>query len=482
MLRVGPRATPTTEPYHIHRMTLLWAIIVGGLLVGPILLIAGVRGRRVDDHPLCGRCRYDLVGSPGVARCPECGGDLTLPKSRRWGNRRKRRVLMVLGLTILIPALSGGGLLAYHTARDTDWTKYKPLWLLRSDLQSGQPSSRQAAEQEILRRLNADKFSRRAVSDMVDDFLDIQADETATWRKFYGDFIETAWLKEKLAHDDLVRYLETAANDALSLAMRPRVRQNSSVMYALRISPTRASSLGTFTLHLRRGVVRLSDGRVFEEKQRFSKRTLAATGWSSHGSWIQFNVPQGKYTLEVEAEYVIPEPLTEVSLSTVAEWDLALQTEEYIISWPHNFSIPIEVVPEDHPVVDLIDDDSLAEEIRRAITTPRVVIWQRREGTVAHVLVHARDLPVEVAFDVLLRTGDREWLASHVVSRRGSLRRAITRGIPPLIGFPDDITTVDLVLRTNPLLVDDMPGTSAIWKGEIVFKDVVLQHPVQPDR
>src|SRR5688572_29100978 len=34
------------------------------LIAATVLLIAGLRGRRVDDHPLCRRCGFDLVGSP----------------------------------------------------------------------------------------------------------------------------------------------------------------------------------------------------------------------------------------------------------------------------------------------------------------------------------------------------------------------------------------------------------------------------------
>jgi hypothetical protein len=43
-------------------------------LAGLILLVLGVRGWRIDDHPVCRRCRFDLVGVyPAIGACPECG-------------------------------------------------------------------------------------------------------------------------------------------------------------------------------------------------------------------------------------------------------------------------------------------------------------------------------------------------------------------------------------------------------------------------
>ena len=47
---------------------------LGSMLVGAILMILGVRGKRINDHPTCRDCRFDLSGVyPGVVTCPECG-------------------------------------------------------------------------------------------------------------------------------------------------------------------------------------------------------------------------------------------------------------------------------------------------------------------------------------------------------------------------------------------------------------------------
>src|SRR4051812_37949123 len=76
------------------------AVIVGAvfLLGGIFLLVFGVRGRRVDDHPVCRKCGFDLYGRPEEStRCSECGTDLRKRRTVRVGNRKKRRRVAGMG-------------------------------------------------------------------------------------------------------------------------------------------------------------------------------------------------------------------------------------------------------------------------------------------------------------------------------------------------------------------------------------------------
>jgi ribosomal protein L37E len=57
--------------------------------VGLALTFRGLRGVRLDDHPLCRRCGYDLYGAPaGTTTCTECGADLARPRAMKIGHRR----------------------------------------------------------------------------------------------------------------------------------------------------------------------------------------------------------------------------------------------------------------------------------------------------------------------------------------------------------------------------------------------------------
>ena len=89
-------------------------VVVCGLvvLIGMCLLAVGLRGRRVNDHPVCRRCKFDLVGLyPDAGRCPECGAPLSGRAVRR-GVRMYRPLLAGTGgaLCLLGVAIGGAGL------------------------------------------------------------------------------------------------------------------------------------------------------------------------------------------------------------------------------------------------------------------------------------------------------------------------------------------------------------------------------------
>lgn len=86
-------------------MVLALAVVFG---LGIALLALGLRGRRIDDHPVCRRCQFDLIGVfPAITRCPECGQDLSF-KTVRTGQRQKRQASVSCGIGCLSLALCSG--------------------------------------------------------------------------------------------------------------------------------------------------------------------------------------------------------------------------------------------------------------------------------------------------------------------------------------------------------------------------------------
>src|SRR5438045_2458300 len=87
---------------------LLW--LMGLIAAGAGLIILGLHGKRLNDHPVCRQCRFDLSGCPeGSVTCPECGAGLKRPGSTRIGQRRKRPVFLAVGAAaVLFPASAIG--------------------------------------------------------------------------------------------------------------------------------------------------------------------------------------------------------------------------------------------------------------------------------------------------------------------------------------------------------------------------------------
>src|SRR5436190_124026 len=132
-------------------MPLLMIILFLAAIVGVALLILGVRGRRVDDHPICRRCGFDLVGLPeGVTTCSECGADLEAKRAVVHGRRKRRPVLAVAGA---IPILAVMGIIALGTwsrATQFDLNRMKPTAWLMHEARVGGGSSNSVAWAELI--------------------------------------------------------------------------------------------------------------------------------------------------------------------------------------------------------------------------------------------------------------------------------------------------------------------------------------------
>ncbi len=100
------------------------------LLIGVVLTWLGLRGRRVDNHPICRRCRRDLFGlGSDSAACPECGADLTTYNIRT-GTRVRRSRFIYVGATLAVLGLLALTPLTMTLMLGARANGMKPLWLL----------------------------------------------------------------------------------------------------------------------------------------------------------------------------------------------------------------------------------------------------------------------------------------------------------------------------------------------------------------
>ena len=200
-------------------IALLTVIAAAGLA----LTLLGLRGRRVDDHPLCRRCGFDLTGNPDAAVCNECGADLTRKKAIRIGHRARRKLPLAAGLAVLVPCLVIAAIAGYIIARGVDVQAYKPAWLLSRELRSGDAAARDAAVAELAKRLKADALSPGAAANVVEWALAMQADRDQQWDVRWGRLVESARADAKASDEQWQRYARQGFVPELSV--RTDVRQ-----------------------------------------------------------------------------------------------------------------------------------------------------------------------------------------------------------------------------------------------------------------
>jgi hypothetical protein len=196
------------------------ALLLVLLYIGGGLFLSGWVGRAIDNHPICRACGFDLVGRPAESmRCSECGADLAARRSMRIGHRRRRPLMLSIGVVLLlIDALVLIQIVA--SANHWDWNRYKPVWLLRSELKGSDPLSQSAALQELTRRVKAGELSPAQAIAIADWSLAHLGQ--AVWQPS-AEFIEAANATKLLDRSRWTAYGRQSIS--VSLQARPVVRQ-----------------------------------------------------------------------------------------------------------------------------------------------------------------------------------------------------------------------------------------------------------------
>jgi hypothetical protein len=191
----------------MEMLTLLAAI---GAALGLVLLAFGWRGRRLDKHPLCARCGFDLFGSRRweTRECPECGANVS-GLAVRVGHRQARAGAVYGGLALLTPTMLVITAAAYVQVRGIDLTPRKPSWWLTYEL-SGADASVDPAFIELAKRFQTKSLADKHIVDVVDYCLDNQGDRGVPWSAGWGAFVEASHAAGKIKEDRWERYAKQA--------------------------------------------------------------------------------------------------------------------------------------------------------------------------------------------------------------------------------------------------------------------------------
>ena len=188
-------------------MGLFISLLVGlawfTFVLGGVLAWVGWRGRRINDHPTCRKCGFDLVGHAAAlsgsggepvsaARCPECGTALGAPKAIRIGQRVRRSRFLAIGLVMVLIGGVGVGASAFATAAKTNWNTYKPTWLLVLEAENPSPGGGQGVYTELVLRHTASpaSFAGERADRLVAVVLRVQGDRAAIWHPAMGQLLE----------------------------------------------------------------------------------------------------------------------------------------------------------------------------------------------------------------------------------------------------------------------------------------------------
>lgn len=190
------------------------------LLAGVLLILLGRRGRKINNHPQCTWCGFDLVGVyPAAVTCPECGAGLARThgqKPVRQGVRVRQPILIATGLALVLIAAAPLGLFTYAAITGTPIAKHLPLRGLELMANLGNQTRADEAAAELTDRLLKKSLDAEQSKRAVAIVLNYQADATRPWTRPWADLLERVDLNALLTPEQSRQVIINAINPKMT--------------------------------------------------------------------------------------------------------------------------------------------------------------------------------------------------------------------------------------------------------------------------
>jgi hypothetical protein len=441
-------------------------------LLGAWVIYIGIRGKAIDDHPLCRRCGFDLTGKPdGSTACAECGTDLLAERAVRIGHRQRGVRWITAGVLLLALALAATSLVAVERSQPDQWLKYAPVkWLLWS-AQHSDPAAQSAAVKELYARATGGKLSASQMSCTIDVALGRQGNLAVPWDSACGNLIESARTGRRLTDQQWETYARQATQGAMTLRVRPNLRLGDALPYWIEQNGWRTANptILRFTFDAIRPTI---DNAAVD----LSRRDLVVTArkpseGEGDGSYVNAE------ELPRNLGYGLHQLFVPVLLDAATPAD-----PSHVL--PVVFNKPFTLLPASQPSVRAVADPAMGDAIRNSLKVD-MEVSARGNGFSSRSEVTVDGTPVALSFDVFVVIDGKEYPAFSFACPAGtkaytwSLRLqaplqslvipgATTRPHGSVIGH------ATVLFRSDPAPAIESVDTFDYWDGTIVFKDVPI--------
>lgn len=477
-------------------MTVLLGLLAA-MLLGGALAWLGWRGRRINNHPTCRQCRFDLSGTPTpLVTCPECGCGLIQPGAIAIGERRRRPTLVVGGMVLGLVAAAVLTALAFAVATGVDLNRHKPVAFLVWEAEGSMSKERRdRSALEVLRRAAAGEMSPRDWRGAIDAALSMQADASRPWSEQWGNIYERARVLGVSTADDEARFLRQSAE--VEWKVRPKVRAGDPIPI---IGQLRSSRIGTMTeLHID---VYLDSAVLHPRSRDGQARELGFRG-SIHigGIFPEFRSYVGRSPINIllptselrrSGSKEIRLEATVVPRRNPDDRGRGLPEENDPHAIRQSFVAPVDIV--DSPTVNTIP---AASDQRRSLETalrfakareyPRQTAGDIHSAEGRTLIVSIPRLPRDIpyAFTVAVQVGDRRIAFARVTSGLLADESGSSSGfsLPRLsddyfVRLPDDLpmpSSIDVVLTPSESVARQTIEITSFVGDELVIRNVAVE-------
>jgi hypothetical protein len=450
--------------------TIIFLIFLLPLGLAATLIVRGVRGYRVGDHPVCSRCGFDLFGQPtGTVICGECGRSLAVPRSVLIGHHQRRPTFIAAGLVILLPMLFAAGTMAWGEIHAKSWLNYAPTRLVLWRATSSTPSIQASAMDELKTRLVAGVIGANDAQRIADAALISQADLAKPWNPNWGDLLETLHASRQLPDAKWKQYLNQSWIGTYHLTLRPRVRRGDPLPYRIEVTGRRSgpSAASGLMVELTNSQLQWVSPHGVAPSTHYVPLfcvSLNATGISTTPTLAPADFPQdlpdGNQQLHLTGTVNVG-----YTSGSGANWTF-LPIVSGTIDLPANFTL----LPANEPTVKRITDAAMDAAIRKSIKLDWIPTSPWGPGR-ACAGVQIDSAPTGLSLDMLLRHDGKEThVATFNLPPRGSINQAFD-----ISNTWFTLGKADVIFRSNPASAAGTVDMFEVWDGEIVFTDVPVK-------
>ena len=415
------------------------------------MLIWGLRGTRIDDHPICRKCGFDLVGLPGTSLvCSECGADVKRKGAVRTGHRRRRRGLVVVGASAIVLCGVFLGLVGWVVSKGIDINQYKPVWWLVRKAKGNDAKVRDAALGEMLRRIRVGQMREGHLQVVVDEAIAAQGDLKREWATGWGDIVELLNGQGKMGAEKWRKYLRQGP--VVVLEARAKVRLGAVV-------PVRMghwARMGSKSV----GFIRTRAEGLFIDGQEVNlgqARGLTMSALFKDPYWQNWvvTVKDGATVKLTVGTHTVKWPV-EMGVFDRAPKDF-VDEAGLIGREKREFQASFEIV--EGPTVKLSSKEELAGAMGGAFGVSVVDMrsWY----------LQATKPPADVAFDVFMREGQHEAKVGRIVCAMGNRQPTSLSVGEEWLG-----RRCEVVLRPSVEAAEGTVEMTQIWGKEVVIKEV----------
>ena len=433
-------------------------------LVAAYLTILGWRlwrrSRRIPHDtgaPCCRRCGYNLTGLTSD-RCPECGADVTQPKARVIGSRRRAKWFKVIGLLLLIIGLPATLSLSLQCYRRFPWYRFVPTsWVFRN-VEGSAVNWKIRGYMELQRRFDSGGLSREQTERLIRDALADQPRWDLPYTQAYPITLTFKILRDSdaLTSAQWDQCLQQA--HLLKLAIRPTVlpgRPVPACIYTMTRTPLETPQRGEI-------LAARVDGQAV---------TFTAESWrnflTSRPSTVSLHLPAlppGPHVLECDVRTgpseFLRDPPGEVFLNE-GVFDHTLRAE---------FEVLADVPPD---YIKLTPSADLAASLPGMIDIPNMCVSTRSDEVhnrliptlLGRISINA-DLPMSLALDVVLRWDGGECVWTRRIYRKDEDNHYRWEHVEADID-PNLPVEFHVILRSSKDAALDNADLYEIWDGEV---------------